>query len=91
MPIASIWIYFLGEGCSAYFSRGYGKCRIVSTHFPGVWRVNYFNDMNTLLQDMIEIADIPDIAVAGIDDIEDAYAGLKNNVGMVERIPSHRK
>lgn len=39
--------------------------------------VNYFNDMNTLLQDMIEIADIPDIAVAGIDDIEDAYAGLK--------------
>lgn len=33
--------------------------------------------MNTLLQDMIEIADIPDIAVAGIDDIEDACAGLK--------------
>ncbi|MCP0024824.1 hydrogenase expression/formation protein, partial [Salmonella enterica subsp. enterica serovar Montevideo] len=72
--------HFLGEGCSAIFSRGYGKCRIVSTHFPGVWRVNYFNDMNTLLQDMIEIADIPDIAVAGIDDIEDAYAGLKNTL-----------
>lgn len=47
--------------------------------------------MNTLLQDMIEIADIPDIAVAGIDDIEDAYAGLKKYVGMVERIPGYRK
>ncbi len=47
--------------------------------------------MNTLLQDMIEIADIPDIAVAGIDDIEDAYAGTKKYVGMVERIPGYRK
>ncbi|ECB4657767.1 hydrogenase-1 operon protein HyaF2 [Salmonella enterica subsp. enterica serovar Fulica] len=79
--------HFLGEGCSAIFSRGYGKCRIVSTHFPGVWRVNYFNDMNTLLQDMIEIADIPDIAVAGIDDIEDAYAGLKNTLEWLKEYP----
>ncbi|QUJ08933.1 hypothetical protein KCP77_14840 [Salmonella enterica subsp. enterica] len=40
--------HFLGEGCMPVFSRGYGKCRIVSTHFPGVWRVNYFNDMNNI-------------------------------------------
>ncbi|EED3671848.1 hypothetical protein FD97_08060 [Salmonella enterica subsp. enterica serovar Muenchen] len=51
------------------------------------WRVNYFNDMNTLLQDMIEIADIPDIAVAGIDDIEDAYAGLKNTLEWLKEYP----
>lgn len=56
--------------------------------FSGVWRVNYFNDMNTLLQDMIEIADIPDIAVAGIDDIEDAYAGLKNTLEWLKEYPA---
>ncbi len=43
--------------------------------------------MNTLLQDMIEIADIPDIAVAGIDDIEDAYAGLKNTLEWLKEYP----
>ncbi|WP_348225940.1 hydrogenase expression/formation C-terminal domain-containing protein, partial [Salmonella enterica] len=32
--------HFLGEGCSPIFSGGYGKCRIVSTDFPGVWPVN---------------------------------------------------
>lgn len=59
---------FLGEGDSAIFSRGYGKCRIISSQYPGVWRVNYFNDNNTLLQDMIEIGRIPDIVLAGNDD-----------------------
>ncbi len=46
--------------------------------------------MNTLLQDMIEIADIPYIAAAGIDDIEDTTRA-KKYVGLVERIPGHRK
>lgn len=79
--------HFLGEGCSAIFSRGYGKCRIVSTHFPGVWRVNYFNDMNTLLQDMIEIADIP----GRHRRYRRCLRGAKKYVGMVERIPGHRE
>lgn len=46
--------------------------------------------MNTLLQDMIEIADIPDIAVAGIDDIEDAYAGLKNTLEWLKNTQSQK-
>lgn len=64
---------FLGEGSCAIFSRGYGKCRIVSSRYSGVWRINYFNDMNTKLQDLIEISSVPDIAMAGVDDLEQAY------------------
>ncbi|EET7734897.1 hydrogenase expression/formation C-terminal domain-containing protein [Escherichia coli] len=64
---------FLGEGSCAIFSRGYGKCRIVSSKYSGVWRINYFNDMNTKLQDLIEISSVPDIAMAGVDDLEHSY------------------
>ncbi|MGL4859849.1 MAG: hydrogenase expression/formation C-terminal domain-containing protein [Enterobacteriaceae bacterium] len=68
---------FLGEGASALFSRGYGKCRIVSTRLPGVWRINYFNDNNVLLQDMIEITRVPEIAMAGAEDIADSAQRLR--------------
>ncbi|QUJ02220.1 hypothetical protein KCP75_07700 [Salmonella enterica subsp. enterica] len=49
---------------------------IVSTHFLPVYVLagQYFNDMNTLLQDMIEIADIL-ISPLQASTIEDAYAG----------------
>ena len=36
-----------------------------STRAKGVWRVRYFNSMNTLILDTIEIVDIPEVAAGG--------------------------
>ena len=67
----------LGEGPVAILSRGFGNCRVNSTRAPGVWRVRYFNSMNTLILDTIEVVDIPEAARAAADDLEDSKSRLR--------------
>lgn len=66
----------LGPGNSGVFSRGYGKCRVMATSLANVWRVQYFNGMNALLLDTVEITRIPDVALASGDDLQDALERL---------------
>lgn len=68
---------FLGEGPVAILSRGFGNCRINSTRAAAVWRVRYFNSMNTLILDTIEVVDIPEAARAAIEDFEDSIERLQ--------------
>lgn len=66
----------LGEGPVAILSRGFGNCRITATRARGVWRVRYFNSMNTLILDTIEVVDFPESARAGAEDYDDSIERL---------------
>lgn len=76
-PDDMAWIEgLIGEGQVGIFSRGYGKCRVLATALVHVWRVQYFNTMNTLLLDTLEITRIPDVTLADAEDIADSAERL---------------
>ncbi|MEP7181830.1 MAG: hydrogenase expression/formation protein [Betaproteobacteria bacterium] len=66
----------LPVGPVAIISRGFGNCRITSTGARDVWRVQYFNNMNTLILDTIEIVDVPEVALAAAEDLADSRERL---------------
>jgi hydrogenase-1 operon protein HyaF len=66
----------LPVGPVAIISRGFGNCRITSTLARNVWRVQYFNSMNTLILDTIEVIDVPEAAIAAPEDLADSRARL---------------
>ena len=59
----------LGTGPVTMLSRGFGNCRITSTRLPHVWWVRYFNSMNTLILNTLEVVDVPPVACAAPEDI----------------------
>jgi hydrogenase-1 operon protein HyaF len=67
----------LGEGPVAILSRGFGNCRIASTGVRGVWRVQYFNSMSTLILDTIEVVDLPEAARATAEDYAESIERLE--------------
>jgi hydrogenase-1 operon protein HyaF len=66
----------LPVGPVAMISRGFGNCRITSTGARDVWRVQYFNNMNTLILNTIEIVDVPEVALASAEDLVDSRERL---------------
>ena len=66
----------LGEGRVTVLSRGYGNCRISSTATPGVWWVQYFNSQDRNILNTIEITDVPEVACAAQEDLEDSATRL---------------
>lgn len=66
-----------GTGAVTILSRGYGNCRITSTEVHGLWRVQYFNSTDQLILDTLEITDIPAVACAAQEDLEDSAERLK--------------
>jgi hydrogenase-1 operon protein HyaF len=72
--------FALPVGTVAIISRGFGNCRITSTGVRDVWRVQYFNNMNTLILNTIEIVDVPEVALAAAEDLEDSRERLSELV-----------
>ena len=66
----------LGVGAVNILSRGYGNCRITSTRLPNVWWVQYFNSMDTLILNTIEVSEVPEVALASQEDYEDSIERL---------------
>lgn len=66
----------LPVGPVAIMSRGFGNCRITSTSAPNVWRVQYFNNMQTLILNTIEVVEVPETAIAARDDLADSRERL---------------
>jgi hydrogenase-1 operon protein HyaF len=66
----------LPVGAVAVMSRGFGNCRITSTTAPHVWRVQYFNNMQTLILNTIEVVDVHEVAIAAADDLADTRERL---------------
>lgn len=67
----------LGPGPIQMLSRGYGTCRIVATGVRNVWSVQFFNAMDTIVLDTLEIGDVPVTARAAVDDFRDSAERLK--------------
>lgn len=66
-----------GRGSATLLSRGYGNCRIEATAVPRVWRVRFFNSMDSLILDTFEVTDVPEVALAAREDFEDSAARLR--------------
>ena len=54
----------LPVGPVAMISRGFGNCHVTSTLTRDVWRVQYFNTMNTLILNTLEVVGVPEVALA---------------------------
>lgn len=67
----------LGQGAVVILSRGYGNCRIGGCAVPGIWRVQYFNSTDQLILDTLEVVEIPQVACAAKEDLEDSAERLQ--------------
>jgi hydrogenase-1 operon protein HyaF len=76
LPLSEDDIQFLretlGSGPVETLSRGYGDCQITSTDVPGIWWVRYTNSMGTLILNTLEVTDIPAVACAAQEDLDDS-------------------
>ncbi len=66
----------LDGGPVVILSRGFGNCRISSTAARHVWRVQYFNNMNTLILNTIEVVELPEVALAAPEDLRESHERL---------------
>ncbi|MDJ0824905.1 MAG: hydrogenase expression/formation C-terminal domain-containing protein [Rhodobacter sp.] len=66
----------LGQGATDILSRGYGNCRIRATATANVWRVQFYNSVDTLILDTFEVTDVPEVAVAAPEDLADSARRL---------------
>jgi len=56
--------------------RAYGNCRMTSTGLRHTWWVQYFNSMNTLILNTIEVTPVPEAALAAPADFADSVDRL---------------
>ncbi|MDZ7653909.1 MAG: hydrogenase expression/formation protein [Burkholderiaceae bacterium] len=66
----------LPVGTVAILSRGFGNCRVTSTAIRNLWRVQYFNSMQTLILNTLEITRVPEVALAAGEDLADSRERL---------------
>ncbi|OMG53269.1 hypothetical protein BJN45_12980 [Azonexus hydrophilus] len=74
---------WLGHREVSILSRGYGNCRITSTRLKNVWWVQYFNSMDALILNSIEIVGVPEVALAADDDFADSLERLQEYLAMM--------
>jgi hydrogenase-1 operon protein HyaF len=67
----------LGTGAVTVLSRGYGNCRVDATAVPRVWRVRFFNSMDQLILDTLEVCDVPEVVLAAPEDLRDTAERLR--------------
>lgn len=71
----------LGSGPIQAESRGYGTCKIAATARRSVWSVQYFNAMDTMILDTLEIGSVPAALEAAPMDLEDSGVRLSELLG----------
>jgi hydrogenase-1 operon protein HyaF len=74
---------WLGHREVSILSRGYGNCRITSTKLRNVWWVQYFNSMDALILNSIEIVGMPEVALAAAEDFTDSIVRLREYLDMM--------
>lgn len=67
----------LGPGPVQLTSRGYGTCRILATGVRHVWSVQFYNAMDTIILDTLEIGGTPSVAIAAEEDFRDSETRLR--------------
>ncbi|CAN1531325.1 HupH hydrogenase expression protein, C-terminal [Paracoccaceae bacterium] len=68
----------LGEGAVTILSRGYGNCRVTSCAQDHVWKVQFFNSMDTLILDTYEVCEMPEVALAADEDLADSAIRIRD-------------
>ncbi|TCU33101.1 hydrogenase expression/formation protein [Rhizobium azibense] len=68
----------LGAGPVQLTSLGYGTCRVVAAGVRNVWSVQFYNAMDTIILDTLEIAEIPSVTIAAEEDFRDSEARLRD-------------
>lgn len=76
--------HHLGTGRVLILSRGYGNCRITNTRMPNCWRVVYYNSQDLVILNTVEVVDLPEVALAAPEDIEDSHERLLDVLAWVE-------
>jgi hydrogenase-1 operon protein HyaF len=72
-----------GTGTVSILSRGYGNCRITSTRLANVWWVQYFNSMDQIILNTIEVVDVPEVALAANEDYQESAERLSEWLGVM--------
>ena len=67
----------LGRGPVHINSRGYGRCRVLSTGIRNVWAVQFYSASDEVVLDTIEIGDVPEAARAAKEDFEDSAIRMR--------------
>jgi hydrogenase-1 operon protein HyaF len=79
-----IWLdEALGAGSVTILSRGYGNCRISATAQQHVWRVQFYNSMDTLILDTFEVTAMPEVVLAAPEDLRDSANRLREIMGVL--------
>ncbi|HET7525948.1 MAG TPA: hydrogenase expression/formation C-terminal domain-containing protein [Burkholderiaceae bacterium] len=78
----------LDGGSVVMLSRGFGNCRISSTAARNGWRVQYFNTMQTLILNTIEVVDVPAAALAALEDLDETRSRLASLVRWMDEAPA---
>ena len=74
----------LGGGNTLILSRGYGNCRISATAVANIWWVQYFNSEDSLIVNSLEVVDMPAVAMAAPEDLEDSATRLRELMDLLQ-------
>lgn len=74
----------LGDGNTLILSRGYGNCRISATAVANIWWVQYFNSEDSLIVNSLEVVDMPAVAMAAPEDLEDSATRLRELMELLQ-------
>ena len=81
LPMNQIDMSFLqqniGNGPIQLVSSGYGTCRVLATGLRNVWSVQFFNAMDTIILDTLEVGGVPTAVLAADEDFEDSSERLR--------------
>ncbi|MCK1421549.1 MULTISPECIES: hydrogenase expression/formation protein [unclassified Bradyrhizobium] len=81
LPMSPVDMSFLQDtiknGPIQLVSRGYGSCRVLSTGIRNVWSVQFFNAMDAIILDTLEVGGVPTVAIAADEDFEDSAERLQ--------------
>ncbi|WP_022723669.1 hydrogenase expression/formation protein [Rhodopseudomonas sp. B29] len=81
LPMSPVDMSFMQDtirnGPIQLVSRGYGTCRVLSTGIRNVWSVQFFNAMDTIILDTLEVGGVPTVALAADEDFEDSAERLQ--------------
>jgi len=78
--------HHLGTGRVLMLSRGYGNCRISNTRLPNCWRVVYYNSMDKVILNTVEVVDMPEVAMAAPEDLRDSHERLADVMNYLEGV-----
>jgi len=84
LPQDQIDLERIGGGPVTMLSRGYGNCRITATSVRHLWRVQYFNSTDQLILDTLEVVDLPSVARAAQEDVDESSLRLREMLEQVQ-------